>query len=280
LAGLVSEWTLRLAICGCLLFPVTGAAQGYRPEVMSLNRGEETTYEVFFKWGILMPRAGEARLSFDANSDGSDGLHYRLCFATTRVFDAIYKMRDTLNCYYASDLSLLSAVKYSDEGDYLLTDELTFSYSGNRTVIHSHRYTPTNTKIDTSLVSPSGYVFDMFGMVFYLRTLDWNKLKKDDSMTARVAIGRDLVNVACRYRGRTVIEREQKKYRTHHFMVEIYDEAFEQSKSATEIWIGDDGNHLPIKIRSKLKIGAVEVYCKSTRNLKAPLECLIEGDDL
>jgi hypothetical protein len=219
-------------------------AQAYRPEVMSLRQGEETIYETYFKWGILMPRAGEARLSFGTTGNATNSSHYRMCFATTRFFDAIYKMRDTLNCYYAPDFSLLSAVKHSDEGGYLLTDELTFSYSGSHTVVRSHRYTPTATKIDTSLVSSSGHVFDMFGIVFYLRTLDWNKLKTGDLVTPKVAIGRDLVRIVCRYRGRAVVEREQRKYRTHRFTVEIYDEAFEQAKSAT--------------------------------NLKAPLKCRIE----
>jgi hypothetical protein len=261
---------------GCLLFPSTGMAQAYRPEVMSLNHGEETIYEVYFKWGILMPRAGEARLSFDATGDSTGSSYYRMCFATTRFFDAIYKMRDTLICRYAPDFTLLSAVKYADEGDYFLTDELTFSCLGSQTAVRSLRYTPTVTKIDTMLVSPSGHVFDMFGVVFYLRTLDCNSLRTGDRVTPKVAIGRDLVKIACIYHGRAVVERERRKYRTHRFTVEIYDEAFEQTKSATEIWIGDDGNHLPIKIRSKLKIGAAEIHYKSSTNLKAPLTCRIE----
>jgi hypothetical protein len=93
---------------------------------------------------------------------------------------------------------------------------------------------------------------------------------------SNVAIGRDLVKVVCSYRGRAVVEREHRQYRTHRFVIEVYDEAFEQSKSATEVWVGDDDNHLPIKIRSKLKIGAVEVYYKSAVNLKAPLTCRIK----
>jgi hypothetical protein len=259
-----------------LLSPATGMAQAYRPEVMSLNHGEETVYEVCFKWGVLMPRAGEARLSFDATGDSAGSSYYRMSFATTRFFDVIYKMRDTLICRYAPDFTLLSAVKYADEGDYFLTDELTFSCLGNRTAIHSRRYTPTVTKIDTTLISPSGHVFDMFGLVFYLRTLDWNNFRTGDRVTPKVAIGRDLVNIACTYRGHAVVERERRKYRTHHFTVEIYDEAFEQTKSATEIWIGDDENHLPIKIRSKLKIGAAEVHYKLSTGLKAPLTCRVE----
>ena len=36
-------------------------------------------------------------------------------------------------------------------------------------------------------------------------------------------------------------------------------------------WIGDDENHIPVKIRAKLKIGAAEVYYKDSYNLRARL---------
>ena len=47
------------------------------------------------------------------------------------------------------------------------------------------------------------------------------------------------------------------------------------AKEAAEVWIGDDENHIPVKIRAKLKIGAAEVYYKDSYNLRAPLTCRI-----
>lgn len=74
-----------------------------------------------------------------------------------------------------------------------------------------------------------------------------------------MAIGRERINISFRYTGQQIVERsETLKYRTRHFYIDIYDDAFTQSKEAAEIWIGDDENHIPIKIRAKLKIGAVK----------------------
>ena len=39
--------------------------------------------------------------------------------------------------------------------------------------------------------------------------------------------------------------------------------------------MGVDENHIPVKIRAKLKIGAAEVYYKDSYNLRAPLTCRI-----
>ena len=91
-----------------------------------------------------------------------------------------------------------------------------------------------------------------------------------------VAIGKDLVKISCRYQGQAVVERGNIKYRTLHFSVDIYDKAFTQTKAAAELWIGDDDNFIPVKIRSKLKIGYAEVHYRNASGLKAPLHCRIE----
>jgi hypothetical protein len=72
----------------------------YRPQQMTLNPGEEASYDVYFKWGILMPRAGEGTLSFTTETrPGQPVARYRLTFQTSKFFDSIFKMRDTIDCY-------------------------------------------------------------------------------------------------------------------------------------------------------------------------------------
>ena len=248
----------------------------YRPQDMTLNYGNEVRYDIFFKWGILMPRAGEARITFNSLShNGQPASLYRLLFNTTGLIENIYKMRDTLDCYYSSNYALQYCSKHTQENSFYLVDELTFSYSGEKTSVHSFRYTPKSVRIDTNLIVTSGYVFDMLGATFFLRTLDRKNLKPGDNFPFTVAVGRDLVKASFRYQNQAIIERDNVKYRTHYFVIDIYDDVFEQGKAAAELWVGDDDNFLPIKIRAKLKIGYAEVHYKSSNNLKRPLECRV-----
>ena len=121
------------------------------------------------------------------------------------------------------------------------------------------------------------YMFDMLGATMYLRSLDWDKMKQGDEFPFHVVIGRDRINISFRYTGQQIVERnETLKYRTRHFYIDIFDDAFTQSKAAAEIWIGDDENHIPVKIRAKLKIGAAEVYYKSSKGLRYPLTSRVE----
>ncbi len=69
------------------------------------NSGEEVQYELYFKWGLLMPRAGHATLSIrDAEYEGEPSCHYRLIFRTSGIIEKVYKMRDTIYCYFTPDM--------------------------------------------------------------------------------------------------------------------------------------------------------------------------------
>ncbi|WP_455640847.1 DUF3108 domain-containing protein [Parabacteroides sp.] len=266
----VSKPTL---LCLFLLFTlcVAGRAQTI-PAKERFSSGEEVHYEMYFKWGLLMPRAGQATLSIrDTRYEGESACHYRLLFRTQGMFEKVFPMRDTIDCYFSPAMLLLRSEKRVNENDYYLIDDLKFSYADGKTTAHSHRYTPSRTKIDTMIVSEQ-YMFDMLGATMYLRSLDWDRMKNGDEFPFHVVIGRDRINISFRYTGQAIVERsETLKYRTRHFYIDIYDDVFTQSKAAAEIWIGDDENHIPVKIRAKLKIGAAEVYYKSSKGLRYPL---------
>lgn len=262
----------------CILM-IVGIAMGVNIMAQSIpvrdrfNPGEITYYDLYFKWGVIMSHAGNASISMQSTTYASKpGYFYRLLFNTSGLFEKVYKMRDTIDNYYSSNMQLLFSQKRVNENDYYLVDDLTFSYGNNRVYAHSHRYTLEKTKIDTMLVSSKQYMFDMLASTLYLRSLEWDNMQVGDTFPFNVAIGRDRVNIRFRYAGQQVVERsETLKYRTHHFYVDIFDDAFTQSKSAAELWIGDDDNHLPVKIRAKLKIGAVEVYYRNAGGLRYPL---------
>lgn len=262
-----------------LLLCLVGTVQAQKIAVRDrFSPGEEVEYELYFKWGLLMPRAGVASLSIqETEFEKQPAFHYRLLFRTTGVIEKVYSMRDTIDCHFSPEMLLLQSEKRVNDDDYYLVDRLRFSYQEEKIQAHSLRYTRTRTKIDTLLVSEAPYMFDMLGAALYLRSLDWEKMESGDQFPFQVAIGRDVVNISFRYTGQKIVEREDYlKYRTRHFYIDIYDEAFTQSKAAAEIWVGDDENHIPIKIRAKLKIGAAEVYYKNSQGLRYPFTSRVE----
>lgn len=75
----------RLWLIFLLLLSAVCAKAQEIPVRHRFSPGEEVQYELYFKWGLLMPRAGHATLSIrDAEYEGEPSYHYRLIFRTDR----------------------------------------------------------------------------------------------------------------------------------------------------------------------------------------------------
>ena len=122
----------RLFCIGLLaLFCSVGAVEAQCSSLGNvLHHGERVDYDLYFKWGILMPKAGLATLSVEESTyENNPSWLYRLLFRTSGMIEKIYKMRDTLDCHFSKeDARLLFSTKHSDEKDYYLIDDLTFTY--------------------------------------------------------------------------------------------------------------------------------------------------------
>jgi hypothetical protein len=259
----------------CYLCSLQMEAQG-KKLFSTMQHGEKVTYDIYFKWGPIMPRAGDATFSYHKDESVAKAFScYRMQFKTAKFFDNFFRIRDTLSTYYNEHNDLVYSLKCTDEGGYYSVDKLTFAHGGENTKIHSLRYTPSRVKIDTTLTAV-GDVTDLLGAIYYLRGLGCTKLQSGDTYPLTVAIGRDLVKIQFTYRNQAIVDRGNVKFNTRYFVIDIYDEAFESTKTSAEVWVGDDDNFLPIKVRSKLKIGYAEVFYKESSNLAHPLKCRIE----
>ena len=250
----------RLAIVFLWLVGSSAAmAQALPREIF--REGEVQHFQLYFKWGLIMAKAGKAEFRMQADTWKGDSVwHYALRFHTTGLIERVFPMRDSLDCYFTkSDRLLQFASKHANDGDYYSVDDLRFTYGGKGTEVHSRRYTLSRTKIDTLLVAQQP-VYDMLAATLYLRSLDWETLHIGREYPFQVAIGKDLVNAAFRYDGQQIVERDGRAYPSRHFFVDVYDEAFTQSQAAGEVWMLDSPAHFPLKVRAKLKIGAAEAY--------------------
>lgn len=254
-----------------LLVSSQGIGQNCQLNKNIFHPGEQLNYDIYFKWGLLMPKAGLASFEMtNSQFEGNKAWKYSLIFRTNGFAEKVYRMRDTIDCHISPDLRVLNSSKRTNEKNYYMIENISFTQTGNSVKTRTHRYDANRTKIDTTLTT-TGCVLDMMSAALYLRSIDWNNIKTGDEFPFYVAIGRDIVRISFRYTGQEIVERnENLKYRTRHFFIDIYDDAFEESKAAAEVWVGDDENHIPVKVRAKLKIGAAEVYYNSSKNLKHP----------
>jgi len=196
-----------------------------------------------------------------------------LRFRSSSFFDKIFKIRDTLDAYATiSDLKPLYHVRSVNEGNYSFKEEITINdRQPSYTEAKIKRIKGGKLTVDTLMrIQNAGY--DLLNIFLFARSLDYSKMKLNDSYNISLFLGKNKLNVVVRYEGQSVLEKSKTlKYKTLLLSVDVADEVFVESTRAMHIWISDDENHVPLKLRANLKIGAAEAYLVSYKNLKYPL---------
>ena len=234
--------------------------------------GEELKFDIHYKYGLLMLKAGTANFKVvESSYNNNNSFQSILDFKTTSFFDKIFKMRDTLCSHITGDIKPLYHIRSIHEGSYNFIEEIFVNkFSPNYSEVRIKRESKQITKIDTVLSSNS-LGFDIVNLIQYIRSQDYSKWQFVPAGSISTFVGKDIVAINIRCEGQSIVERsETLKYKTYKIALDFTDEVFNESKSAIEIWMSDDENRIPVKIKAKLRIGVAEVYLTSWRNLKYP----------
>ncbi len=114
---------------------------------------------------------------------------------------------------------------------------------------------------------------DAYGMVssyLYLRNLDFNQMKMEDSVMMRVFFGKKHYQFGLEYGGIEEIKTNYGKIQAHKLYILFpVTKTFPEARSVM-VWTTTDANQLPVKIRAELKFGQVTCELEEYRNLRHP----------
>ncbi len=237
--------------------------------------GEKLSFKAYFKWGALMVRAGKAEIDY---SSTEAGFRSRLFFATAPFFDGIFKMRDTLDVHFDSNMNLIAAQKRVKEGKIYTIDKLYFKAKNPRVEVKANRVANGVEKIDTLMLA-NGLSLDIVGAIQYLRSVAWENCKPKQQYAVNVYTPKGNVRVIYVYQGKEELKlRSGDRYRAHKISVNVYDKTFSKSNEAVTAWVSDDSNRIPLRIKTDLKIGAADVHLMEARGLLHPSNSKLGSD--
>jgi len=224
-----------------------------------------------------MLKAGTANYSIESNNSNKTSYHSTLDFKTSSFFDRIFRMRDTLSSNISENLRPVYHRRSVNEGNYQFAEELFFRKFGpDYSEVRVKRESGQLLKFDTILISNMP-TYDILNLILYIRSFDYAQWQAIPVRTVSTFVGREKINITVRFEGQSIVEKgDTLKYKTYKIAFDFTDSAFNESKNAIEVWLSDDKNRIPIKIRAKLRIGAAEVYLSSRENLKYPLSSEIK----
>ncbi len=242
-----------LLSCFLLLSPIKAQYANFVNETLH--------YVVSYKWGIIHKDAGEATLSLK-----NSGNHYQITlYGKTKPWaDSFYQVRDTLIGKMLKDgLRPESYSKIAHEKGKYSRDDISYTYSGSvvgGNVTRTRIGKDGNKSVSKKKLTASGKVYDMLSVFYYLRSIDYNQLKKGETIKATVFSGSKAETLTIRCVGTETIKLRDKSKREAYHIKFRFTTGNKQSSDDIDAWISTDSSHIPLMLVGSLPVGQVKCY--------------------
>lgn len=233
----------------------------------SFTAGEELKFRVH--WGPL--NAAEAVMRVSDNYFMVNG---RPCYKidvfgnTTGLVDVMVRVRDNWGAYVdTASIIPQKAYRYIEEGRYRKNEMITFDHMQDiATVLRLDKKTRKLKEKEDFKVPDN--ILDIVGGYYYLRTIDYDRYEPGDAIRVSGFFDDEIYNLEVNYLGRDQLKTKLGTFNSIVIAPTIPENDFFEGRQPVRVWISDDKNKVPLKIRAELGVGALEIDIKEMNNLR------------
>lgn len=179
---------------------------------------------------------------------------------TTGSAEWFFKVRDRYETYLDKDAMLpWLFVRRVDEGGYKFSQDYMFNHYTKKVDIGN------NQKFDV----PAG-IQDMVSAFYSARNLDLSKAKEGDLFSITCFVDKEIWPLQIKFMGRETIKTDIGKYRCLRFQPIVQKGRVFKNPEDLNVWISDDKNHLPMRVKADILIGSVKMDITDAKNLANP----------
>lgn len=237
------------------------------PKEDAFNVGEWFKFRIHY--GIV--NAGYATLEVkDAVLNNKKVFHVVGRGYTTGVSKFFFKVEDL----YESYIDKLTGNPYQyvrkiDEGGYTKNQEGFFNQAENKILVKDYKH-----KTEKTLVIPKN-TQDILSSFYYLRNYpNIDKIKPGEFVAIDMFFDDETTKFRLKYIGREDITTKFGVVPTMVFRPLVQSgRVFNEEESLT-IWISDDDNKLPVRIKASLVVGSIKADLESFKGLKYPFKIM------
>lgn len=231
----------------------------------SFTTGEVLKYRVHY--GFV--NAGVATMKI---SDDIHTVNTRPCYKidiygrSVGVFDVFTKIRDNWGAYIDTAAILpQKAYRNIEEGKYRKYETTIFDQKKNNAEMVWLDKKTKKVKEKKTFETPND-VLDIVSGYYFMRTLDYSKYKKGDIVTLNAFFDEETYNFKVKFSGREKLNTAVGEINTIILTPIIPENKLFNGENSVQVWISDDSNKIPLKIRANMFVGAVEIDIMSYKN--------------
>ncbi|GAB7256003.1 DUF3108 domain-containing protein [Polaribacter sp. OB-PA-B3] len=228
-------------------------------EIEAFKSGEWLRYKMSYS-GFL--RAGTAILEVDEKDlNGKKVYHTKGSGWTSGMIKWFFKVDDVYESYF--DINEVKPYVFKrkiNEGGYKKHRITNFDYNTNKAYIQDFE----NQK-DTTVAFSN--VQDMLSSFYYLRNQDVEHMEKGDEIAIDMFMDSQIYPFKLRFLGREVLKTKFGKVNSLIFRPLVQSGRVFKAQESVTIWITDDLNKIPIKMKADLSVGSLRAELESYKGL-------------
>lgn len=250
---------IKLFLLICISLPVSGQFRQVQKPIKPFDPGEQLFYSV--KVGPI--HGGDASLTLRQDTiDDRDYYHAIAEAKTIGLTNKIFNVRDIFESYFDKQSALpYKSIRDITEGNYKRYQEAYFDHEAG---------TAYSVRLDSTIKTPKD-ILDMVSLLYYLRSLDLQSLKSGDVLRTMTLFDDELFPFDIRYKGTEEVKTKFGKIRCLRFDPVVEPGRIFKSEDDMTIWLSDDRNLIPIKVRFDLVLVSLRMELSQYSSLKYPL---------
>lgn len=244
------------------------------PAAPSISVGEKLKYNIYFHMGFIWATAGYGELSFKRETrNGQTRYRGQLAAKSLSIVEHIMKVRDTLDCWFNTEMVPTEFRKGTHEGNYnAIAHNIYSPYWHDKsaastpdnvdstyvTISRWHKKGKDPSKTERPTFTNKGVAYDMLSVFYSVRSLDYSKMAKGKKMHFVCYDGIKRQTIIVEYCGTEKCElRDGKKHDA--YLIHLTFDTKGQEATPLKVWLSKTSDHHPIKAVIALKrIGSVQ----------------------
>lgn len=231
----------------------------------AFDTGEYFKFRIHY--GIV--NAGYATLEVKDATINNKKVHHAVGKGyTTGMSKFFFKVEDLYESYFDKENgNPYRFVRKIDEGGYTKNQEGFFDQSGNRVLVKDYKRKTEKTIVITDNVQ------DIVSSFYFLRNHpNIDKLKSGESITIDMFFDDEITKFKLKYVGRQDITTKFGTVSTMVFKPLVQTGRVFKEKESLTLWITDDDNKVPIRIKADLAVGSLKADLDEYKGLKNPFK--------
>ena len=233
-----------------------------QPDTLSFQRGEFLKYKI--QYGLL--NAGFATVELKSENSKSDTLIHAVGKGwTTGMVGFLFPVEDRYESYFTeNELKPKYFVRKVSEGGYTQDKELTFDYVKHQAFEVNHK------KGTEKSYFIQNDIQDMLSSFYYMRRFNFDKMKANDSIDVNMFFDGKMNPIKLIVLGREKVKTRYGKLDAIKVRpLVLKGRVFKDEENVT-IWISDDHNKIPLKIKASLIVGSAKAELVEYNGLVHP----------